>query len=686
MKLAPQTPETGYVPVESKHPLRGLNVAVPSTQVDPSFSPKISNVFMRDGEALKRSGYVELASPTQSLTGTVMAIIDFQALDTTRTLLAVTTTRQYRWDTVTTQWIDATAVRQGHAIFSASPPNNWFKVYGDHSAVFIVDSEFTVDGSTGNDGDYKVTAVSYTGGTTDLTTITVASVTNDTDDGRITGPFFTILSADTGSNFFTVDGDQTSHFPPNQVFVVEGAPAGNNGEYTVTSSSFGAGVTTINVLSVPDGTTEGTIQKLFALTTASGDYIDWDVGTDRLTHRLYITNGRDEIRYWDGLAGSSNRFVIWQPRYPNFVTAKTVRVFFDMLVLGNVTTTSNDPKVVAWSSIGDFDDYNDDDNTAGTLLIPGLSGGIQRMEPLGDRLVVYSEDTIALLTFLGVPIVLSSEVVLQDTRLASPRAVVPFGSAHLYVSQEDIYYFDGTSGIRSVGVPVRSDYKRDVNFEFGTDLHTFNDPARRMIFITIPTSDTTSKTFTLDYDVFDLTTFRWSSVEFTDQPETFGFFLRRSEPTWETDTDIQWDEDTGNWFEAGEQVNFPVRMMGSGSQIYIMDETSALDGTATVTASYETRDFVVPNADLSVLGRWLEIEADLAGTEVQVYYSTDLGVSFTEVGYETAADTEQTLTSAFQTYRFFLDTVARNLRVKFESTLFFRLRWVRAWVRPHAPR
>ncbi len=132
--------------------------------------------------------------------------------------------------------------------------------------------------------------------------------------------------------------------------------------------------------------------------------------------------------------------------------------------------------------------------------------------------------------------------------------------------------------------------------------------------------------------------------------------------------------------EEGDRVNFPVRVVGAGSEVFQMDGSTFLDNVTAVTASYETRDFTVPDEDQSVFGRWAEVEIDMKGTtDVGVYYSTDLGQSFTLI--ET-----KTISTDFEVYRIFLDITSRTVRIKLEGTDFFAFRALRIWVKPNAPR
>lgn len=663
----------GYIPLESRYPLRGLNSSVPSTQLDPSFSPSLNNMQIREGVVFKRSGYYEL-DDTLTMVGDVLATTDFQKLDDTRILIALTSKRQYKL-IAGTGWTDITAVQSQHAIKEADTGSDFFKISDDHTALFLVGSKFTVIGSTGNNATYIVTVVAFSGGQTQ---IDVAAVPDATADGFINGVEYPIIAVTSGINgTFTIDGDIQTLFGAGVKFVIEGS-TGNDAEYTVVSVTLTAGDTVITVSSVPDGTVDGTIFRIQELTTIEGDYIDWVIGTDNSTHKIYMTNGRDRPRFWDG---TTSRFLLWHPEFTGFTTCRTLEVFFDYLVLGNYTLAGTNVKFVAWSDVAEFETFNTGDS--GTLLIPGISGQILRLDPLGDRLMIYSADTIAALIFLGGSIVFASQIILRDTRLVSAQSMVNIGPAHLFAAQENIYFFDGTRSTRPVGDVIRDFYKRDLDFEFGARLFMFNDVARRLVFIVVPTtaviSSTRSIVYVLDYNVFDLNQFIWTRIEYNDRPHSLGFFARRTAPDWDDPPDNPWNEEVGIWDDESERINFPVRVMGSGSKVHLLDETQRDDDDTATTGLYETLDFVVPIADQSALGRWGEIEADLAGAEVKVYYSTDQGRLWTLV--ET-----QALLGEFQQYHFPIDTTSRTLRVKFESTDYFSLRWIRVWVRPEGPR
>jgi len=77
--------------------------------------------------------------------------------------------------------------------------------------------------------------------------------------GAITATSYAIAEADEVAETFKIAGDVTAYFTDGIVFTVSGS-TGNDGDYTtVGDSTYAAGVTTITVANVPDGTDDGNI-------------------------------------------------------------------------------------------------------------------------------------------------------------------------------------------------------------------------------------------------------------------------------------------------------------------------------------------------------------------------------------------------------------------------------------------
>jgi hypothetical protein len=122
-------------------------------------------------------------------------------------------------------------------------------------------------------------------------------------------------------------------------------------------------------------------------------------------------------------------------------------------------------------------------------------------------------------------------------------------------------------------------------------------------------------------------------------------------------------------------------VFGSGSDVFLLSSAASSDNGEDIESFWDSVDFTVPGAHRSFKSRWQEIELELRGTSVDVQYSTDGGLTFTDI--ETL-----TLTPTFDTYRVFFDTTSDRMRIRLRSdgTDAFELQWLRVWYRPGAAR
>jgi hypothetical protein len=152
-----------------------------------------------------------------------------------------------------------------------------FTIAGNHQAWFKNGDIFRISGSTGNDGLHQVASSTYTGGNTVITT--QFAIPDATVDGEIDmsifiwpgledtfksvwiGPNLPITAVNVGGKTFGVAGDVTGQFVAGYVFTIKRSTE-NDGFYTVVSSSFAAGTTTITVEEIiPNAIVDGSINS-----------------------------------------------------------------------------------------------------------------------------------------------------------------------------------------------------------------------------------------------------------------------------------------------------------------------------------------------------------------------------------------------------------------------------------------
>jgi hypothetical protein len=410
------------------------------------------------------------------------------------------------------------------------------------------------------------------------------------------------------------------------------------------------------------------------------DVIDWAVVSGVATtfqKWVIITNGKDQPRYWDG----QDLFKLYAPTYPNFQTCKTIALFYDRIVMGNILTTSQERILVAWSSPGDLIDFVSDGT--GASLIPGSRGEILKLMPLGDRLFIYSNNSIAKMTYVGGFILFSFEQVLEETRLVSARSIVNIGPYHLYMSQENIVLFDGTRLTREIGDRIHRKYREELYVEHRYKAWAFNDAAKRHVYFNVPISSSQSRLYQLDYNTFDMAQCKWVPQKLTDRPLSMGTFSREYTLTWDSAAiaGLTWVSADMTWDQASIRKGFPTRVVGTSSRVFLADDTTQSDAGSVISSYWDSIDFTVPQAFQSQLGRWIEIELEMQGVEIDVYFSLDEGGSyeFVESLY---------LTSRWKKFNVFVDPMSETFRIRLVNNCLnssFQLRWLRVWFQPGGP-
>jgi len=489
------------------------------------------------------------------------------------------------------------------------------------------------------------------------------------------------ITANPSTTSFRVATDLTAEFTAGRLFPVVGGA--NEGVYTVASSSFGGGNTTIVVEeTLPDSlTVAGAIILADDFETDERGTLSYASLTDVNGHRLLVTNGNDIPRVWDGDTGAG--FEDWTPTFTDFVTCDTVAVFAEHLFLGGITnTTGYEPQTIAWSDAGDFEDF--ETGQAGIQILYQLDD-IKALEVLGDRLTVYSSDAAMTGVYVGNTAVFAFDLVIPEgLRLASPTILTSINVGHVFASQENFYLFDGTRGLRIIGDMIYSHYKANKDQELLYRSASLNDHAKRTLYFAIPDVAGGTNVYTVEYDVFNLSNMSWGLERYSHDPTAFGFFTNHTEElTWEDASwepaDMPWEDELGAWAEEAEQLEFPIRCFGTlDGDVFLATEGVLTDDGVAAEQRYETMDFSLPEVYESVFTRWGEIEVEMSGTEVDVAISVDRGRNWTSV--ETL-----TLTDSYESYRVPIDYSGRTIRVRFTTTTSFRLRWVRLWGRPGGP-
>lgn len=402
----------------------------------------------------------------------------------------------------------------------------------------------------------------------------------------------------------------------------------------------------------------------------SGTYTTW----------IIATNGKDDPIYWDG----TSTFDVFAPDIPSFASFKTIAQFNDHLFLGNVTTSGDLPTTLYWSQTQELTKFADGSLGGGAAILTDTQGEIQRLIQLGDRLMVYSDNTIHSITYVAGAAIFTFEKILQETRLLNSRSIVNLGPYHLFLSQENIIYFDGSKLWGHVGNRVYRAYRDELVAANRHMSFAFHDVAKFHVYFCYPIAGSTSQFYKVEYKLSNLPDSNWTRIKYIDRMTCAGFYSRDTNLTCDSDflTGVKCSGLNLRCDQGSTKGAFPVRVFGTaGGKIALCDDTVPNDAGIAAESYWDTKDFNPPIEFQSSLARWIEVEMDLKGFEVEVWTSVDQGRTYQLV-------TNLNLTNDWQWFVVPIDLMSRTLRVRLRNSCpssSFSFRDIKLWARPSGP-
>ena len=501
---------------------------------------------------------------------------------------------------------------------------------------------------------------------------------------RRAGGAHTIDSINTGTKTFTLvsgAGDKTSEFVSNSHFEIAAhSTAANNGIYTVASSSFGGGKTSIVCHQViANGTTSGTAEGFHEWTGNETNPIDFTVGSDLTAGRIFIIcNGVDDLLFWNG----TNEFqTLSITGLTNFVTCKTVEFFGDQLFLGHAIYSpaeDNQSQKFEFSKKGDLDAFSGGNSGSGSLIDD--DGGIRRLLKLGDKLAVYNEKSIGTVTKVGGDDLYYYETIIPKVNILSSRSIVDSGPYHLFMTDENIYAFDGSRLIRPVADEITNLIDQEVYRDVRERAFAAYDTVEGKLFFVFPSSATDSKAFIQEFNPEDINIRTWSLYDWDDRITAIGSRTLTTDLTYSIagGQGITYEKALGLTYNSSLlNKGTPSRVLGtSGGEVHHDLGMSNQDGTVAIEGYWLSKEFSVPTHYITRKGRWLTLEIEAKGTSVEVQHRTDERPDW--VTAETL-----TLSSQFESYRVYFDTYGELCQIRlYDATSgWFEFRWIRLWVK-----
>jgi hypothetical protein len=152
---------------------------------------------------------------------------------------------------------------------------------------------------------------------------------------------------------------------------------------------------------------------------------------------LVASNGRDPVRLWEN-GGAFN--ILTGTPFSKAQIIKRKAVFLLAFNTDNIGETG-----VEWSTDSDIKVWNPGVSRAGNYVIRDLESEIKAVEDLGDRLAVYSRNSLVIGTFVGGTNVWGWRRAIGGIGAVSSRSVVSLDPFNYGLTQDGIFKTDGNS-------------------------------------------------------------------------------------------------------------------------------------------------------------------------------------------------------------------------------------------------
>lgn len=414
-----------------------------------------------------------------------------------------------------------------------------------------------------------------------------------------------------------------------------------------------------------------------------------DIALQSVGPWLIFTNGVDTPRYWDGYISNFN-VVSWN--YPFFTTCKWLGYFNGHLLMGFPQGLNNTvfPPIaqgglqnLAWSNAATVNEWLA--GTAGEVSLFDIDGSIQALVQFqGQYFAIYGDNSIHLMSYVGGAQIFVFQKVMSQTSLVSPLGIADLGYNHVFMSEENLFVFDGSTRITPVGDIIHTTYRDQLASQYRYAAFCQVDKPRRRAFFFLPTGLNTGVAYQLDYNLagflLDPKSWIWSTHVY-DQPITcYGTTTQGSTGTWAL-LSGDWSSQTQVWGISPTGItNFPARCHGdSNGNVYLANSSVLNDSGSSINAFWDSMDYTIPQEYQSEFARWSEIEFELSGTQIDISYSIDRGNTYIPL------TTNMSLSLNWSTYKLFLDVVSKTLRVRIANNYtngLISLRWLKCWFKP----
>jgi hypothetical protein len=339
-----------------------------------------------------------------------------------------------------------------------------------------------------------------------------------------------------------------------------------------------------------------------------------------------FNNGTDVPQWWSAV--DINTPLEDLANWPSTLRAKVIRAFGSYLIALNLVDNGVAlPQAIQWShkadpgSLPSSWDNSDPTVDAGRTFLTDISGGeILDGVLMGERLIIYKENSTHALRFVGGNDIFAPNLLLAATGAMAARCACAFrdGTRHLVLTQDDIIVHQGTSDAESV-VDLRNRRKifNAIDVSNYRNCHVFHNSNTNEIWVCYPETGSVYPTKAAIWNYkFDTWTFR----DFDGVGADFGSTTAGELGVWDELTG-SWDSLAGTWgVETRKQMLYINRVRG-----FALDTGFRFDGAA-INASLERVGISIdgksrdgkPKGSIHTRKLWTRLWPKLSGGSVNI--------------------------------------------------------------------
>jgi len=295
--------------------------------------------------------------------------------------------------------------------------------------------------------------------------------------------------------------------------------------------------------------------------TGSTSTTDSDYGANTTNRRwtstnlnglVVATNGNDTPQMWPLIAGVpslSSPFMELR-NWPSGTKCKSIRSFRTFLVGLNWERSNEEPRLVKWSTEASYGsppatwDETDATLDAGEYELSDTPGDIIDGLPLGDSFMIYKDDSIYIMNYVGTPYIFSFKLLSPTIGLLAKEAVAEFEGGHFFMGNSDFYVCNGQTVTPMLSNKLRRTVFDELNGDNYQKCFVAADYVRNEMMACYPAGSSTVVNKALIWNWKD------NTFSFRDLPDTShissGIVEITTGATWNAAT-LTWNADSDPW-------------------------------------------------------------------------------------------------------------------------------------------